>query len=172
MDKKDKNDKNVLKKKVQEMINNEISFLLNICKKMEILMINLYDYFAEVFKDNEEIYKLWKKMVLEEENHVKHFELAMKISSEAIDSLNLNRDEIIERFNSMQEVVNRAKKTPLSLSEAFRIAIDLEEELEDIHISTISKFKNPSFKKLFDCMKSCDEGHIEILKQIQNEVQK
>ncbi|MCX7770498.1 MAG: hypothetical protein N2202_05385 [Proteobacteria bacterium] len=167
MFKKDKEEKSVLQKKVDSLITHEINFLLNICKKMEFLMARLYEHFSEVFKDDEELYKLWRKMVIEEENHVKHFELAMKVSSDVIENLSIDKRELTERYTKIQEIIDEVRKKMISLDEAIDLAISLEENFEDIHVSMISKFKNPSYKKLFSSMKSCDEAHIEILKQIE-----
>lgn len=170
MDNKDKN--NILKKKVSDMIHNEVNFLLNVCKTMELLMVELYSYFSEIFKNNDEAYKLWRKMILEEENHVKHFDLAMKISSEVIENLSINKNEIMEKYLKMSEMVQKIKSSSCDLSDAINIAIELEENLEDFHISSISKFKNNSFKQLFLSMKSCDEAHLNLLKNIESKIQK
>lgn len=173
MGKNNKDDKNALKKKVGSLIHNEVNFLLNLCKKMEILMVELYSHFANVFKDNDEIYKLWRKMQFEEENHVKHFDLAMKISSEAIENLTFNKNEIMEKYLEMAEMLEKIKKdSSCSLEDAIKMAIQLEENLEDVHVSTISKFKNNSFKQLFISMKSCDEAHIDMLKDMLCEIKK
>jgi hypothetical protein len=52
---------------------------LDVYMGIETLCADLYHFYSEVFEDIPEASRLWKKTALEEENHKRQFELALRL---------------------------------------------------------------------------------------------
>lgn len=144
----------------------EVLKILEICRDIEVTCSELYHYFEAIFSNAPNISLLWRKTALEEENHANQFVLALKLRRQGIvQSVNLDvstAEEILTRIKRMNEEV-RVKEP--SIAEALLLAIELEEDLSEYHLSTIALFEEESHKKLFEAMMKNDHDHVVDLKR-------
>jgi rubrerythrin len=145
--------------------------ILEICRDIEVCASELYHYFEEIFIDNPEISKLWRKTALEEENHANQFVLAIKLRSQGLVqavSIDQNTAEtILNQFRSLYEAMRQSKPT---IADALILAIKLEERLSEYHMSTLALFQEESQKKLFEAMMKNDCGHVDELEKAYRKV--
>jgi rubrerythrin len=144
----------------------EVLKILEICRDIEVTCSELYHYFEEIFSNTPNISLLWRKTALEEENHANQFVLALKLRRQGVvQSVNLDvstAEEILSRIKQMNGEV-RVKKP--SIADALLLAIELEEDLSEYHLSTIALFEEESHKKLFEAMMKNDHDHVADLKR-------
>lgn len=134
--------------------------LLEKCRTIELLNMDLYNRFAETYHDIPEAEYLWRKTAREEENHAEQFSLALKLkkglqmhSTIALDTA----DKLILR---LQNIIAGLPTKSLSLLEALEFALKLEQYLVKFHISCVATFTDPSFQKLFNAMMASDQEHV------------
>jgi rubrerythrin len=144
----------------------EVLKILDICRDIEVTCSELYHYFEEIFSNTPNISLLWRKTALEEENHANQFVLALKLRRQGVvQSVNIDAgtaEEILTRIKRMNGEV-RVKKP--SIADALLLAIELEEDLSEYHLSTIALFEEESHKKLFEAMMKNDHDHVADLKR-------
>lgn len=144
--------------------------LLEKCRTIELLNMELYTRFAETYIDCPGAVYLWRKTATEEENHAEQFTLALKRkkglqlhSTIALDTA----DTLIARLSS---IIKGLPSKSLSLIEALEFAIKLENYLLKFHLSCIATFKDESFQELFNAMMASDQGHIASIEALYKKV--
>lgn len=145
--------------------------VLEACRDIELMAAKLYEYFADLYKDNAKISVIWEKTSQEECNHAKQFDLAIKlVKHDAIDSLNMCLKDVQKHYNLVEQLYNNAKINPPSLLEAFRMAIQTENLFMKLHMSSIATFSDFSYQGLFNAMMKNDKEHIETLTRTYNDL--
>lgn len=134
---------------------------LEVCMGIEGLCAELYHFYSEIYKDTPEASQLWKKTALEEENHQKQFELALRLLNETEFEV---PEESLKRAYSIQykllKLIEHIKHTAPELMTAVSKAVEMEESLADLHVHTSLKFKDDSMQKLFKSLSDADRGHV------------
>lgn len=139
--------------------------IFDICSKIEARFSELYQYYGDLFSDDFEASRLWKKVALEEENHLRQFEVADRLYrwSEYELTVDLERAQwICKKMDALLEYV---RQTPPDLDTALTKAIEMEETLADLHMTTAVKFADETIQKLFKAMAGSDQEHIQSLKR-------
>lgn len=139
---------------------------LDVCRGIEGLCAELYHYYSKIYEDIPEASSLWKKTALEEENHQKQFELAIRLWDETeFDVL----DESVRTAFSLQfklmNLMTKIRRTKPDLLVAVTKAIEMEEKLADLHVCTALKFKEESMQQLFKALSEADRGHVSDLRR-------
>ena len=141
---------------------------LEVCMGIERLCADLYNYYSEIYQDIPEASDLWKKTALEEENHQKQFELALRLLNETefdVPEESLKRAYAVQ--NRFLNLVDHVKLNKPDLMKAVSSAIEMEENIADLHVHTSLKFRDESLQKLFKSMSAADHDHIDSLRHYQ-----
>lgn len=141
---------------------------LEVCMGIEKLCADLYYYYSEIYQDIPDASELWRKTALEEENHQKQFELTSRLLSETefdVPEESLKRAYAVQ--NKFLNFMDHVKLTKPDLLTAVSKAVEMEENIADLHVHTSLKFKDESMQKLFKSMSEADHDHVAALKHYQ-----
>lgn len=149
-----------------DTVNNKPSnnHIFDVCSKIEARFAELYHYYGEIFSEDFDASKLWKKVALEEENHLRQFEFADRLYrwSDFVVTVDLERAQRI--CNKMDTLLEHVRQTPPTLETALTKAIEMEEALADLHVTTAVIFADKAIQKMFKAMAGSDAEHIKSLK--------
>lgn len=139
---------------------------LEVCRGIESLCAELYHYYSDIYEDIPEASSLWKKTALEEENHQRQFELALRLWDETefevmYDSMRLAYSIQFKLLDLMHNI----KSTKPDLLTAISKAVEMEEKLADLHINTSLKFKEASMQQMFKSLSEADHDHVADLRR-------
>lgn len=141
------------------------TFLI-VCAGIEGLCAEIYHYYSKIYDDIPDASRLWKKTALEEENHQKLFELALKLWNDT--EFDILHDSVRDAYSiqlKLIELMNRIKSKKPDLMVAISKAVEMEEKLEKLHAQTSLKFKEESMQKLFKSLSEADHDHIADLRR-------
>lgn len=139
--------------------------------KIEGLCAKTYHYFGEIYRENPDVARLWKKTALEEENHQKQFKLALRLFDEVdfdITPADMDRAAVVHK--KVSAYLRSVKRTPPDLVRAFTEVIEIEEIAADLHAQTALHYKDDSVQKLFIALGSSDREHIELLRNYREQL--
>ena len=134
---------------------------LEVCMGIEALCADLYHYYSTIYEDIPEAATLWKKTALEEENHQRQFEMALRLVDETeFEVLNdsLNRAHAIQ--HKLLKLMDNIKSAKPDLLMAVSKAVEMEEKLADLHIQSSLKFSEESMQNLFKALSEADRAHV------------
>jgi hypothetical protein len=141
---------------------------LEICMGIERLCSELYNYYGDIYMDVPDASNLWRKTALEEENHQKQFELALRLINEVEFEV---PEDSLKRAYSIQykllKLMNHIKSNKPDLETAVSKALEMEEKLADLHVQTSLTFKEESMQQLFMALSEADRGHVTDMKRYQ-----
>lgn len=139
---------------------------LEICMGIEGLCADLYHYYSSIFEDIPDASRLWKKTALEEENHKRQFELALRLWNETeFEVLNESLQKAYSIQFKLLKLVNHVKNTKPELLTAVSRAVEMEEKISDLHAHTSLIFREESMQKLFKALSEADHDHIASLQR-------
>jgi rubrerythrin len=139
---------------------------LDVCIGIEGLCADLYHYYSEIYGDIPEASSLWKKTALEEENHQKQFQLALRLLNET--EFDVLKDAMQQAYAiqyKLMTLMNNVKHTKPDLLIAVSKAVEMEEKLANLHAHASLKFKEESMQKLFKTLSEADRDHVANLKR-------
>ena len=138
--------------------------VLGICEKAEFACAELYHYFADLFKDDREIFHLWLKAAMEEENRARLLALVGKLRHDnIIASIELDLAEAEATLLQVRSLVEKVKEHPPCIREALEIGMELEIKLDRLMRENVIKFADESFEKSF--LAVTNSKHLESLKR-------
>jgi len=141
-----------------------ITLFFDECARIEELCATLYHYYSELFKDNDEVSRLWKKTALEEENHQKQFELAHRLQDDIGFELTADIERPQRVYQKLNHLLEYVRQNPPDLVTALTKAIEMEENLVDLHVDSSVRFHDESIKQMFLAMRAFDQDHIKSLR--------
>jgi rubrerythrin len=134
---------------------------LEVCIRIEGICAELYHYYSKIYEDIPEASRLWKKTALEEENHQRQFELALRLIDET--EFGISKDSLKRVYAAHNRLLklagNLMNKKPELLS-AVSKALEMEEKLADLHAYTALNFTDESMKNLFNALSDADRDHV------------
>jgi rubrerythrin len=139
---------------------------LDICIGIEGLCAELYHFYSELYEDNPDATRLWKKTALEEENHRRQFELALLLLNEA--EYDVPKESLKKAFvikDKLQNLIEHVKIDKPELLTAVTKAVEMEEKLADLHVHTSLKFSDESMQRLFRALGESDNDHVAALQR-------
>lgn len=139
--------------------------LLEKCREIELLCKELYDYFAEIYADNEDAVRLWRKTAIEEQNHADQFTLALKLRKGMSCIVVAESARVESIISQLRTVITRVKADPPKYLDALDSSIKLEKYLTEFHLSFVVMFEEESFKRMFTAMMESDQEHIASLQE-------
>ncbi|HIJ88757.1 MAG TPA: hypothetical protein HPP97_13960 [Desulfuromonadales bacterium] len=141
-----------------------VLLFLNVCSKIEGLSAELYHYYSELFHDDEESSKLWKKTALEEENHQKLFDLAIRLRHECEIEIVTDYNKACRVHEKLTALLSHVRVTPPDIFLAITKAIEMESALADLHIDSSIKFSDIQIKNMFKSLQGHDQEHVDALR--------
>jgi rubrerythrin len=145
--------------------NDKMLLFFDICAKIEGMCAELYHYYSDIFQEVDEAAQLWKKTALEEENHKRQFELASRLSDDAIFEIEADFDKTYRIFHKLVNLLEHVRKQNPDLITALTKAIEMEEYLADLHMECSVRFNDKSVGDMFLAMRDFDQEHIKSLKR-------
>jgi rubrerythrin len=146
---------------------NVIPLYLDLCSKIEGLCAELYHYYSEIFHEDVDCSRLWKKTALEEENHQKLFELANRLKFDCEVELTADFEKASRAYSKLNTLLSHVRQTPPDIFLAITKAIEMEEALADLHLDSSIKFKDEQVQNMFKALQTHDIDHIDSLRHYQ-----
>ena len=141
---------------------------LDICRGIEGLCADQYHNYSIIYEEIPEVSRLWEKTALEEENHQKQFDLALRLCNETEFEVLFDSMRLAHSIQyKLMERMNISKKTKPDLLTAISKAVEMEENLANMHAHTSLKFKEDSMQKLFVALSEADRDHVAELRRYQ-----
>ena len=138
--------------------------VLEVCQTVELSCAELYHHFAELFKEDRDSFLLWLKTAMEEENHARLFALVAKLRrSNIVKSIRIELIDAEVALLYVRSLIDRVKKTPPTLAEALRMAIDLEKKMDGFMMGNVIGFVDETHEKSFLAITQSDDRHLESL---------
>lgn len=138
--------------------------LFESCALLEEKISQLYYLFAGLYADIPELAALWIKTAEEEENHMRQFELAVRLARSAALSHSIDPGVVGQALDMVTKVTDKVRQSPPSWQGALKLAVDLEEKLARFHMDSAAVYVDDSINNLFKSMMSCDEQHVQSLR--------
>lgn len=135
-----------------------------LCAQNEELCAELYHYYSDLFLDDLDVAKLWKKTAMEEENHQKQFEMALRLVAECDFKLGNSVERALNVNRRFTQLLQYVRSNPPDLITALQKAIEMEESIADLHMNSAVKFTDKDIHQLFKAMYDADQGHVESLR--------
>lgn len=139
---------------------------LEICRGIERLCADLYHYYGDIYEAIPEAASLWKKTALEEENHQMQFELALRLMDET--EFEVSKESLKRAFSiqsKLLKLTDHVKKVKPELLTAISGAVEMENQLANLHVHSAFIFKEESMQKLFKALSDHDCEHVEALQR-------
>ncbi|QWV94129.1 rubrerythrin [Geomonas oryzisoli] len=131
--------------------------VLGVCEKAEFACAELYHYFANLFKDEREIFYIWLKSALERENRARLLTLVGKLAlDDVIVGVHLELAEAEEILAKVRASLELAKAEPPEVREALQLAMDLERTLDRITMEKVVQFTE-SYQQWFLAIMNRDQ---------------
>jgi rubrerythrin len=138
---------------------------LHKCAEIEGVLGKIYDLFADAYRENRDIYRLFEKTAGEERNHEYQIRLAIKSFTPSIEAMTLTLEEAEKHLTMAQETLDWLAKTTPGIKEALNISITLEAKFSRFHMDTAARFADQSCAKLFTAMMAADNAHVAAMEQ-------
>jgi rubrerythrin len=141
---------------------------LEVCMGIERLCAELYNFYGDLYEDNPEASRLWKKTALEEENHQNQFGLALRLLDET--EFDVPQDSMEHAYSiqyKLLKLLNHIKNVKPELVIAVSKAVEMEQKLADLHVHSSLRFKDISIRNLFKTLSEADRDHVAALQQYQ-----
>ncbi len=140
--------------------------VLELCRDVELYTSEMYNFFAELFKNDHTAAALWKKTAQEEDAHANQFALAISMRKDGlIETVNIDLFKAETTLNLVKSIYDSVRKNPPTLIDTLRSAIKLENKLADFHMESVANFTDPSFKEMFSAMMKADKDHVRALQE-------
>ena len=145
----------------------DVLLFLEVCSKIEGLSAELYHYYSELFHDDQESSQLWKKTALEEENHQKLFELALRLRNECELEIISDYNKALRVYEKLKSLIIYVRESPPDIFLAITKAIEMEVALADLHVDSAAHFIDAQTQNMFKSLQAHDKEHIDALRRHQ-----
>lgn len=149
---------------VDQSKKDKMLLFFDVCARIESMTAELYYFYSELFQEHEEVSLLWRKTALEEENHKRQFEMAIRLYDDAEFELEADLVRTHRIYHKMKGLLEYVRATPPDMETAFTKAIEMEEYLASLHMDCAVRYGNESIKKMFQSFSSFDQDHVKALK--------
>ena len=137
--------------------------ILDQCGRIEAKCAELYRHFEKLYAGNEELSALWRKTANEEDNHALQFRLAANIKGTGMEGVRASQPDFTKKLKHIESFIEKVIQSQPTSVEALRIAIHLEENMQEFHMSSMVDFADPDMSNLFVAMMNNDKGHVDML---------
>ncbi len=134
-----------------------VAQVLTVCEKTEFACADIYHYFANLFKEEREIFYIWLKSALERENRARLFTLVGKLRlDDVVEAALLDLARAEEILKKVRELELQVKEEPPTVREALELAMELEQMLDAISMEKVVQFTE-SYQKWFLAIMNRDQ---------------
>ncbi len=144
-------------------MNTQTLDILKICKNIEEICAELYFLYAEQFRDEPFLHKLWTKTAREELNHANIIKLAINCQEVEF----IGNAESLAKYHEgekvIQGVLTLAKASQTTPLKSLESAIEVEERLAAFHLDAVVDFRNNQDAGFFEALINSDRQHVEAL---------
>ncbi len=135
--------------------------------KVEELVGELYEFFAEIFKED---FEFWYKIATEEEQHASIIkgaeELLIKQSNYYTEALSSIHEKLKNDVEQLRKIVDDNKANPPDRKGAFELAKKLENSAAELHFQKfITKSPDSKLEEVFQTLAQADKDHAERIEQ-------
>lgn len=148
----------------------ELVTFLTTCAAIEQECAQLYRWFSELYRDDRQASRLWKKTELEENNHESQLLLAAKLAEELPAVPLLEQAEAEWKLQLVRSLRQELGNEPPGLARALELAIAIEEELAVFHLENVLHFEREEHRKMFEAMMAHDREHADALSKFLDEL--
>lgn len=134
--------------------------LLEKCREIELKCRDLYSCFADIYSDDMDIVRLWRKTAMEEQNHADQFTLALKLKRGLNCLVSVDQAKVESIIAQLAIVFEKIQTAPPRLEDALLASIKLENYLAEFHLACVVIFEDDSYRKMFNAMMASDQEHI------------
>lgn len=146
---------------------------LDRCAAFELACAKLYYNFERLFDAEDKAFSaLWRKTAQEEENHAQQFDLAVRLKGVGMLSVKADLATAFDRLQKLEEYVETLMESKPSKEQALDLAIRLEEQLAELHMTSIVNFQDEELKRFFTAMMDNDRGHVGMLREFLFKIQR
>lgn len=138
---------------------------LHKCAEIEEILGKMYDIFADAYRENPRISRVFEKTAGEERNHEYQIRLAIKSLACAIESMVLTSAEADKHLSIARKTLEELNNSLPSIEEALELSIRLEATFSQFHMDTAARFTDQEHAKLFKAMMAADEAHVSAMEQ-------
>lgn len=138
---------------------------LESCRRIENKCAEMYWHFRRIFAGVEEFAELWKKTALEEENHARQFDLALRTKGAGMRAVKTDVSKAMANLKKVDAFLDQVLASQPTSMQALQMAIRLEELLAALHISSMVAFEDPGLKRFFESLMKFDNGHLSDLEE-------
>jgi hypothetical protein len=140
---------------------------LEILKKLELKIRDLYEYYRNIFQVDKEASACFFELSLEEKSHADLIDYQLRTVRKnrgmfcdvEFDMQPLNR--LIARIES-----RASSKEPVSLEDALKFVIELENDALEYHYRRLIVKSNPAVEELLDRLGTSDKEHCDRLRNL------
>ncbi|TGU73982.1 rubrerythrin [Geomonas terrae] len=134
-----------------------VAQVLTVCEKTEFACADIYHYFANLFKEEREIFYIWLKSALERENRARLFALVGKLRlDDVVEAALLDLAQAEKILKKVRELEKKVKEEPPAVREALELAMELEQMLDAISMERVVQFTE-SYQKWFLAIMNRDQ---------------
>jgi rubrerythrin len=134
--------------------------ILHKCAEIEEILGKVYDIFADAYRENPRISRLFEKTAGEERNHEYQIRLAIKSLTCVIKSMVLTSAEVDKHLTIARKTLDELSNSFPGIEEALNLSIRLEATFSQFHMDTAARFTDQEYAKLFKAMMAADEAHV------------
>lgn len=136
--------------------------VLELCRRIEMAMAQLYDRLAELHSRRDEVRELWTKTAREEDNHAAQFELLLKRPSQP--GVRADSAKAEKALRAVETILASYTERAPSVEEALEEAVTLENSLAQYHAEYAVEFGDEEQRRLFRAMMAADNDHVGALR--------
>lgn len=140
--------------------------ILDEIAKLELKLMELYNFFCDIFKKDEDAYSVFFKLSLDEKSHAELVQYQKRVVRKNLNDfseVSINIDEIRNIITKSDKIIK--SPTPPTLEEAIKLALRFEKSAAEYHYKSAMEQSNPEFASFLNNLASVDNDHFEILKK-------
>lgn len=116
--------------------------VLDLCQHIHKHAEELYQYLAEIHKDQGEIARIWGLLAVDKCNHSDTFKMASRMKGEGIKDIAVTPETATNILVKMKTILKGIKHKRPSVLDALSFAIKMEESLNSVHFRHVVTFVN------------------------------
>ena len=133
------------------------------CAGIEEVMAQIYNYFAEAYREVPGMEALFRKTAAEERNHENQFRLAIRQYGSHVRKLKQTVESTRHHLEIARRILGGVQASLPAVEEALTQAIHMETIFGNFHMTTAAMFDDENCAKMFRALMAADIGHKECL---------
>jgi rubrerythrin len=134
------------------------------CEEIEQTVAEVYKYWQQTYRDDEEFSTLWGMLADDELAHVSQIRLARRLPVDGVFvELHIDVKAVERLLTQARKLLVDVQKVTLSKEKALRTAIKMEEAFNRAHVENVGGFANPAMKSMFTSLARDDAQHMATL---------